>query len=97
MNVAHRSRKLNENAAGGYYVGPVCAGCGLCLEIAPRHFSTDEVDGCSYVSRQPATAFEEASCKEAVEWCPVDAIGDDGLEMTPAADPARGRQLPVVQ
>jgi ferredoxin len=74
---------LKDNATCEYYVGPECAGCGLCLEIAPRNFSMNEVEGQSYVSSQPANDFEEAQCREAMLWCPTDSICDDGLEKRP--------------
>lgn len=60
------------------------AGCGLCLEMAPRNFSTTDDEAHSYVSKRPENAFEEAQCQEAMEWCPVDAIGNEGLELEPA-------------
>jgi MinD superfamily P-loop ATPase len=34
--------------------------------------------GYSYVFKQPTTPEEEALCKEAMEGCPVEAIGNDG-------------------
>ena len=33
--------------------------------------------GHSYVYKQPESPEEEALCKEAMEGCPVEAIGDD--------------------
>ena len=38
----------------------------------------DEDEGHAYVSRQPASPEEEEQCIEALEGCPVEAIGDDG-------------------
>jgi ferredoxin len=32
----------------------------------------------AFVSKQPETPEEEAACKEAMEGCPVEAIGDFG-------------------
>jgi len=34
--------------------------------------------GYSYVFKQPTTPEEEALCKEAMEGCPVEAIGNNG-------------------
>jgi ferredoxin len=34
--------------------------------------------GYSYVLKQPTTPEEEALCKEAMEGCPVEAIGNNG-------------------
>ena len=83
MNPSHRSMRMNEPAVGEYYVNSECAGCGLCLEIAPTNFSMNEDEGHSFVSRQPATPEDKPHCQEAMAWCPADAIGDDGLEMRP--------------
>ena len=93
MSVAHRSERLDENVAGKYYVDSGCAGCGACLETAPGNFSTDEEEGHSYVSKQPENVVEEAQCREAMGWCPVAAIGDDGLEPRPAPHPRIGSRL----
>ncbi len=95
--MAHRPARLEKNVTGQYCVDSECAGCGICLETAPSNFSTNEDEGHSYVSRQPADAFEEAQCREAMEWCPVDAIGDDGLEMRPVTYPEKGSRLAAVQ
>jgi ferredoxin len=35
-------------------------------------------EGYSYVYKQPVNADEEELCIEALEGCPVEAIGDDG-------------------
>lgn len=43
-------------------------------------FSRDDESGYSYVHRQPLTADEIALTQEAIEGCPVEAIGDDGGE-----------------
>ena len=37
-----------------------------------------EDDGHAFVSKQPESPAEEAACKEAMEGCPVEAIGDFG-------------------
>ena len=41
-------------------------------------FKMDEDEGHAFVSKQPASAEEEAACKEAMDGCPVEAIGDFG-------------------
>jgi ferredoxin len=40
----------------------------------------NEDEGYSYVFKQPENDEEEAQCQEAMESCPVEAIGDDGEE-----------------
>jgi ferredoxin len=39
-----------------------------------------EEDGHAYVAKQPENPDEEAACKEAMEGCPVEAIGNNGHE-----------------
>ena len=41
------------------------------------HLSSEE-GGYAFVAKQPANEEEEQLCQEAVENCPVEAIGDDG-------------------
>jgi len=40
--------------------------------------------GFSYVYKQPTTPDEETLCKEAMEGCPVEAIGNDGAQTSEA-------------
>ena len=46
------------------------------------NFTRDEERGYSIVSKQPETPEEEAQCQEAMQNCPVEAIGDDGTLVT---------------
>ncbi|MCK5500081.1 MAG: ferredoxin, partial [Tritonibacter mobilis] len=47
-------------------------------DSAAENFASSEQGGYAYVSKQPATEEEEGKCREALEACPVGAIGDDG-------------------
>jgi ferredoxin len=76
--MADVANKYAENAVGRYYVDDQCIDCDQCRETAPDIFRRDEVTGRSYVFRQPETPEEEALCQEAMQNCPVEAIGDDG-------------------
>jgi ferredoxin len=38
----------------------------------------NEDEGHAYLSKQPANPQEEDQCREAMEGCPVEAIGSDG-------------------
>jgi len=93
----HQKAILDENAPGKYYVDTECAGCGFCLETAPGNFSTNEDEGHSYVSRQPASATENAQCRESMDLCPTEAIGDDGLKFGPKTRPEKESRPEVVQ
>ena len=70
--------KYPENVAGKYYVDDQCIDCDLCRETAPDNFTRNEDGGYSYLYKQPTSAEEETLCKEAMEGCPVEAIGNDG-------------------
>ena len=76
--MADKNNKLEENAAGPYYVDDQCIDCDACRETAPDFFRRNDDKGYSYVYRQPTTDAEKALCDEALEGCPVEAIGDDG-------------------
>jgi len=70
--------KVADNVAGRYYVDSQCIDCDVCRVTAPANFQREETRGYSYVFRQPEGADEEAQCQEAMDSCPVEAIGDDG-------------------
>tara|TARA_B100000214_G_C23717156_1_gene512612 strand:- start:18 stop:269 length:252 start_codon:yes stop_codon:yes gene_type:complete len=73
--------KYPDNVPGKYYVDEECIDCDLCRQTAPDNFERNEDEGYSYVYKQPVNADEEELCIEALEGCPVEAIGDDGLNV----------------
>src|ERR1700692_3978910 len=76
--MADVANKYAENVAGKFYVDDQCIDCDLCRETAPANFKRNDDGGHSYVYKQPETPEEEGLCKEAMEGCPVEAIGNDG-------------------
>lgn len=66
------------NAKGKYYVD--CDSClnHGCYELFPSYFKFDEETCTTFVLKQPETLQEKAECKEAMSYCPVEAIHDDG-------------------
>src|SRR5438477_11091225 len=76
--MADAANKYAENVAGKFYVDDQCIDCDLCRETAPANFKRNDDGGHSYVYKQPESPEEEALCKEAMEGCPVEAIGSDG-------------------
>lgn len=70
--------KTEKNVPGKFYVDCNCIDCDLCRETAADFFARDDDEGLSYVCKQPVTDEEIALCTEAMEGCPVQAIGDDG-------------------
>ncbi len=71
-------KRAAENVPGKYFISTCCIGCALCPEIAPANFASNLDEGYEYVCKQPADSQEEQLCREALEICPVDAIGNDG-------------------
>ena len=76
--MADKSQKQPENIGGKFYVDVNCIDCDVCRETAPNNFTQQTDKGYSYVFKQPSTPEEESQCREALESCPVEAIGDDG-------------------
>jgi len=76
--MADKTAKVEKNVEGQFYVDSNCIDCDLCRQTAPDHFERNEEGGYSYVYKQPETEEEIALCREALEECPVEAIGDDG-------------------
>jgi ferredoxin len=76
--MADREDKNSSNVSGKFYVDSQCIDCDLCRETAPNNFARAENEGYSYVFKQPDNDEETAQCCEAMEGCPVEAIGDDG-------------------
>jgi ferredoxin len=75
--MAKRTDKVPENVTGKYYVDSECIYCMSCLDIAPENFDSKDEEY-AYVKKQPETKAEEDQCREAMEACPTEAIGDDG-------------------
>ncbi len=76
--MADNTDKVEGNVDGDFYVDTNCIDCDLCRQTAPDNFDRNEDEGFSYVSKQPETEEEEQQCRDAIEECPVEAIGDDG-------------------
>ena len=76
--MADNTDKVPDNADGSFYVDSNCIDCDLCRQTAPDNFERNEDEGYSFVSKQPETPDEEQSCRDAMEECPVEAIGEDG-------------------
>ena len=78
--MADIANKYPENVTGSFYVDDQCIDCDLCRETAPANFTRNDDGGHSYVYKQPENDAESALCKEAMEGCPVEAIGNNGAE-----------------
>ena len=78
--MAEISQKWKQNVPGKMFVDQSCIACDACCLAAPQNFKMHDEEGHAFVSKQPETESEKAACKEAMEGCPVEAIGDFGSE-----------------
>ena len=78
--MATKEDKYEDNAAGKYYCDTECIDCDLCRETAPENFTRNDDGGYSFLYKQPENEEEEALCQEAMDGCPVEAIGNDGAD-----------------
>jgi len=78
--MADLSDRYEDNVNGRYFVDEQCIDCDLCREEAPKNFTRQEEEGYSYIYKQPENEEEEEMCKNAMEGCPVEAIGNFGNE-----------------
>ncbi len=74
----NKDERWSDNVPGQYYVDKSCIFCNLCMEVAPEHFKESEDGDHDIVFKQPVSDEELSKCKEALEQCPVQSIGDDG-------------------
>jgi ferredoxin len=77
-DMANKTDKWENNVSGKFFVDQQCIDCDLCRETAPGFFTRHDEGGYSFVHKQPTTEEDVALCREALEGCPVEAIGDDG-------------------
>ena len=76
--MADTANRYPENIAGAYYVDNQCIDCDLCRETAPNSFKRNDDGGYSFVYKQPDSPEDQKLAKEAMEGCPVEAIGSNG-------------------
>ena len=76
--MANVSERHNDNVPGRFYTDADCVLCNECFDIAPEHFKMAAAGDHMIVYKQPVTPEETALCKQAMEGCPMEAIGDDG-------------------
>lgn len=84
--MANPTAKLPENVPGRYYVDTQCIDCDVCRDVAPENFTRHADGGYSFVYKQPETKEEERQCQEALEACPVEAIGNEQQQRAKSGD-----------
>lgn len=75
--MADRNDKWEDNAPGRFYVDRHCLFCCECQFVAKNNFRDSEDGTHSYVYKQPETHEEEQACMNAMDHCPLNAIGCD--------------------
>ena len=76
--MANPHNRWKHNVPGPYYVDDQCIACDACVMEAEDFFTMNDEDGYAYVKLQPQSEDEREECENALEACPVEAIGRDG-------------------
>ncbi len=76
--MADRKYKYSDNATGVFYVDTQCIACNACVQEAPFFFKMNNSEEHAFIFSQPKSLQEIDQCREALELCPVEAIGEDG-------------------
>ncbi|MCB9664579.1 MAG: ferredoxin [Alphaproteobacteria bacterium] len=85
--MADPTNKWEDNVGGqvtiggktlAFYVDKECILCSVCSDAAPNNFRMSDDEDHDVCFKQPGSEEELAQCYEALENCPVEAIGDDG-------------------
>ena len=88
MVVADPRDKFKDNVGGtakigekvySFYVDRECIFCHVCSQAAPDNFKASDDGDHDYVYKQPENEEELEECYDAMEQCPVYAIGDDDV------------------
>ena len=86
--MSDKNDKWEDNVGGSsivggekvsFYVDRECILCSICSEAAPNNFKISTDDDHDICYKQPENEEELEQCYEALEDCPVDAIGDDDI------------------
>lgn len=67
-----------EGKKVSFYVDMECIICSVCSDAAPDNFKMSDDASHDFVYKQPENKEELEQCLEAMDCCPVEAIGDDG-------------------
>ena len=78
--MADKNDKYPDNVPGKFYVDRECIFCNVCVYAAPNNFKISDAGTHDVVYKQPENEDEEEECLDAMDQCPVYAIGNDGEE-----------------
>ena len=76
--MANPEDRWPENVSGRFYVDEQSIDCDLSRELAPKYFLRQDENCYYYVYSQPDSGEGMEECAEAMDSCPVEAIGNDG-------------------
>jgi len=76
--MAEVTERFADNVAGRFYIDSSCIVCGACEGTAPDNIRLSDDGSHDVVFKQPDGDAEDQALREAIEGCPVAAIGDDG-------------------
>jgi ferredoxin len=76
--MADKNSRFKENLPGKYFVDDSCIACDACCVEAPKFFAMNDDEGHAFVKLQPQTPEEIKDAENALDACPVEAIGRDG-------------------
>jgi ferredoxin len=69
-----------------FYVDKECILCSVCSDAAPNNFRMSDDEDHDICYKQPEDDEEVEQCQEALENCPVEAIGENGNKAEIHAD-----------
>ncbi len=82
-------KEIHEDNVGGYviaggrkvsfYVDQECILCSVCSDAAPNNFRMSDMEDHDICYKQPESEEELEQCLEAMDNCPVTAIGTNGV------------------
>jgi ferredoxin len=78
--MADKKERWEDNEPGAWYVDKMCILCSVCENVAPDTFRIADDGDHDIVHKQPETEDELLAAQDALDQCPVDAIGKDGDE-----------------
>ena len=76
--MANVDEKWDDNVPGAFFVDKECILCSLCVDVAPENFKESDEGDHDVVYKQPENDEELEACRDAMEQCPVDSIGEVG-------------------
>lgn len=76
--MADPNDRVKDNVPGKWFVDSQCIDCDLCRTTAPENFKQNPDEGYSFVYKQPENDEELKLSQQALEECPVEAIGSNG-------------------